>query len=326
MRGSRLRAGDLVRPGPGGGQPPDLRAFEPVDAIPTFARPAGSVVHLRTGLAYWLNVDGTATGWVTLTAAQFAGLQALYNNAGATDAARLANLTALGVELAVGGMDNREAWIRRGRALAGITNPSEVIYDSFQLVRSDGMPQGKIQAASGGTVAVVTTAKTAFLFSSSAGAGGYVFLDPVAAGAWLASAPGADRWHIAFRMRVTTAVDAATILGCTLWDAGTNRVRIGVVGPSSATHFSLAISNAGGYVIFLDTGVDIDNNWHTFELYRSTGNMQMRIDGVAVGGKAPPATWGAYTFPLPVYVYNGGTAADRAAEFAWYICQSEAAL
>jgi hypothetical protein len=72
-----VRSGSLVGVGQAGLPPAGLRTFETVDAPPVgiLVRPAGAIVHDRTGTGFWLNLDGTAAGWIW--SADFATLWAV---------------------------------------------------------------------------------------------------------------------------------------------------------------------------------------------------------------------------------------------------------
>lgn len=91
---------------------------------------------------------------------------------------------------------------------------------------------------------------------------------------------GTDRWYVACRMKVQTAITAQSTVYCGLFGSlGNATVGVGVFGASSTVNF---VVQYDGFETgtFLSTGVPIDTNFHVFELYvQGDSKVRCRVDG-----------------------------------------------
>lgn len=135
-------------------------------------------------------------------------------------------------------------------------------------------------------------------------------------------------WWMAFRMKVTTAIDAAAKVYCGVSDipgGGTKSIAIGVFGANSTVNFVLQYdgNEAGSFV---STGVAIDTSFHVFEVWTTgDGKLHMAVDFGADITPSGTAMVAATTNAVSLRrsAQNGATAAARTSRVDWAACISK---
>jgi hypothetical protein len=210
-------------------------------------------------------------------------------------------------------------YLARSELLAGLAPTDPFLFDDFtlesiataaanwQTVVSAGSINTSASALRGGAATLATTAAAnAFAGLLSIGA--------------LTGPRKTSKWYCAFRMAVTTAIDAQAQAACGLHDvAGAGQTTlVGVFGAGSIVNFCAQYDgNRAGS--FLNLGVPIDTNFHVFEMYcKGDGVLRVIVDG-GTEITVTPANVIAGASDLHPWVANGTTAAIRSANFDWVL-------
>lgn len=127
-----------------------------------------------------------------------------------------------------------------------------------------------------------------------------------------------DKWYIASRMQVQTAITAQSKAYVGIWNtASTASIGIGVFGNGGTTNFMVQTDGIEAGT-FKDLGVAIDTNYHIFEIW-STGadnKVYARVDGgttqSTVAQVSPPTDGG-----IVLRVTNGTDAVSRVLRTDW---------
>jgi hypothetical protein len=216
-------------------------------------------------------------------------------------------------------VDVRAAQLARAVLLAGLSADCATFFEEFGLTTG-------ANAAPGWTVSLGGTATWNELVNNTKGGVGVLStgatansLGQLLSNACLVGPTKTDRWYVAFRMAVTTAIDAQTKAACGLQDVsgGGRTLLVGVFGPASTVNFQVQF-DGDKTGTFLDTAKAIDTGIHTFELYGlADGKVRCRIDGgaeVVSGVMVNDMSTGNDANPL---ITNGTTAANRSLQLDW---------
>lgn len=165
-------------------------------------------------------------------------------------------------------------------------------------------------AAAGATNLFVSGAMQ---FTTTLLAGSYARFSPSFDSTFARPFPSGSNWFCSARFRIDSTVDATTEIYVGLADpAGTSPVRLGVHGPTSTANFVLQ----GPAGTSIDTGVPIDNAYHTFRAFKHpNGTTYVEIDGVLTTGNVDTASdtcpvWRVLTVDVP--------AVPRQASLQWW--------
>lgn len=129
---------------------------------------------------------------------------------------------------------------------------------------------------------------------------------------------GTDRWYVAWRFKVQTAITAQTIAAVGIWGPQANpTVTVGVYGSSSTVNFVLQYdgSRAG---TFVSTGKAIDTNFHIVEMWvQGDSKIHASMDGGTDIGPATQASAANDQYCLYATVGNGTDAVTRNVDLDW---------
>lgn len=194
-----------------------------------------------------------------------------------------------------------DVWAARAQTRCGLTSPSPYFRDFLEDLSdqpdNSGTGSQSVQTTKGGVLLVQSGA-------SASGVGGRILGYNLNNSIAHADFGSSSVFYLAARMKVTTAVDAQTIAA--FYGSRTaDGPKIGVVGSVSTTKFVAGTFQSGGS---LTSNVDIDTNWHTFEVWRYNSVTYLAIDDVLQASGNCYNTAGG---PLAIYVTNGTTAANR---------------
>lgn len=129
-------------------------------------------------------------------------------------------------------------------------------------------------------------------------------------------------WGIAFRMKVTGTIEAATEIGCGIGPDPLT-MYIGVNGSTSTTKFSF-VRNTGSTVALTDDP-SIDANWHVFEMYHDGTQFLTRVDLGPLRSHVLTGLYNNYAYIMREII-NGATASARTLEVDWLAFAQERAL
>lgn len=129
-----------------------------------------------------------------------------------------------------------------------------------------------------------------------------------------------DRWYIAWRTRIPTAVDAQTVCGGGLINSNQGETIMAGVNGGNTTNFtvshdSIYLTTAGNLI---DLGVAIDTSFHIYEMW-GTGSttLNARIDAAST---LTATLAGPATFVTPgMIARNGTTATTRQTDGDWVL-------
>lgn len=238
--------------------------------------------------------DSTAFGRSILTAAD------------ATAARALLSIADVG--------DLRNYAISRAQTLLGLTNPTVVVDEPFEITPGGGTtPNSWFSGSSGAGSTVMRTDRNGgwatIQTSTTASRDRNVHNAQIATGptGCLVSNVGTQKWYQLWLFSIDTTVDSACFLemGWINTAFSVNQPKIGVLGSGSTTKFR-AFDNSTGVdsTISVDTGIHIGEHWSD-----GTTTIRMSIDGET----AVSYTTAKTSAVMPIaQVANGATAANRA--------------
>jgi hypothetical protein len=300
-----LPAGILVQPGAIlGGQA--LRIGEAINpgtdpSVSGLQRPVGSFLYTRDGTQSFVKTGTIATDW-----------QVFSVGGAAPTTSRTDFLT------------------KRAATLTGIsTTTLTCFHDDFvyTVTAAGGSTIYSSLASGSGIIGPVTTAQGGqLLIGSGASANSFAILtsSPSTFGP-----PGTQRFYLATRMQIVTAIDAQAIAVAGLQDTGFGKsIMLGICGNSSTANYVLQYdANSDCTGTFLNTGVPfVTTTLTTFELWgRADGKIHAAINFTEIpGSPVTPVSMPISVMRLAIDVRNGTTVTSRTASADYvHACWSE---
>jgi hypothetical protein len=215
-------------------------------------------------------------------------------------------------------------YVQRGQSRAGLSRDVAVFWEDFVITTG-------ASAAPGWTVSLGGSASFSELVNNTKGGVGVLASGATAStlGQLLSNSnavgpTNTDRWYVAFRMAVTTAIDNQTKAAVGLQDVSgsAHTLLCGVFGPSSTANYVCQF-DGDKTGTFVSTGFAIDTNFHVFEVYgQADAKLRVRVDGGA------EAVSGTMSFNMAtgndanIIITNGTTAANRSMSVDWILMLS----
>lgn len=127
-----------------------------------------------------------------------------------------------------------------------------------------------------------------------------------------------DKWYVAGRLRIPTAVDAQTVCGVGLFNNAQNTTIMGGANGNNTTNFTLSYGGIYLGSSVLDLGLAIDTVAHVYEMWGLGDNkVYGRIDG---GGTVSATIAGPVDqSSVAAIARNGTTAANRQSDVDWIL-------
>ena len=275
-----------------------------INVTPGLTRPVGSMAYQRDGQVAWLKTGPGSSAWEQIRP----GSQAVAGSAG--------------------------YWTTRAQSLAvfpsngGVGGVITCLRDDFDA--TPAAPLYVTTAAGSATLAVAGSTSIVggmWDLSSGATAGSTAFL-------WTPSTPfgrpDTQRFYLASRFAVTTAIDSATNATVLLGGGGiTPNIGIGICGTTSTTIFQAWYDGAGTTCggTKVSTGVSfVAGVQHQFEQWGlGDSKVHFAVDQLEIAGSPfTMAAAPAVSQRASIIVGNGATAATRTLEIDWWqFCWSE---